>query len=63
MKKTARWLAVIHTDETDEPEDRPTTMLDMSALAWQATKKVLGGNKMLPRDFELTIVPGPEELQ
>jgi len=71
MKKTEQWLAVIRTDEIDEADDRADsgddrlapTMLDMGALAWQATKKVLGGEKMLPRDFELTLVPGPSELQ
>ena len=71
MKKTEQWLAVIRTDETDEPQDRnengnnafSSTMIDMGALAWQATKTVLGGKKMLPRDFELTLVPGPDDLQ
>jgi hypothetical protein len=71
MKKREQWLAVIRTEEADEPGDRnesygdafPTTMVDLGSLAWQATKTVLGDKRLLPRDFELALVPGPEDMQ
>jgi len=71
MKKTERQLALIQASSPDEPNDRDenggevlTAMLiDMGTLNWDKTRALLGGQLMLPRDFEVTLVPGPEELQ
>ena len=71
MKKTERRLALIQASNLDEPNDRDENggkvltamLLDMGTLNWNTTRALLGGLGMLPRDFEVTLVPGPEELQ
>ena len=71
MKRTERRLAVIQAIEPDESNDREENsgevltamLLDMGDLNWHASRALLGGQRMLPRDFEVTLVPGPEELQ
>ena len=71
MKKTQSRLAVIQTHEPDEPNDREedgregltAVLVDMGTLNWRVGRTLLGGRQMLPRDFEVTLVPGPEGLQ
>ena len=70
MKRKERWLALIRTDEPNDRkagsgESMPATvlipMIDLeSVLTWYAAMSSGGKLPMLPRDFEMTFVPGPE---
>ena len=76
MKRNERWLALIRSDEQsdretgfdDDGDPRVATILipaeDLrSVLAWYAAVSGDGELTLLPRDFELTLVPGPDDLQ
>ncbi len=62
---------LIPTIRADEPSDRETGPNDAeqiaatlnSALTWYATFVARNGMRLLPREFELPMVPGPEGLQ
>lgn len=70
MKRKERWLALIRTDEANDREVEfgepktaavliPTDELDR-VLEWYVAMSAEGQLPMLPRDFELTLVPGPD---
>ena len=79
MKQKDSLLAVIRSDDADEPNERESRYRDDDAhlttdvvwtddahgrvLEWSSASVIFQGWNMLPRDFEMTLVPGPLDVQ